>query len=462
MKCTAEELRHVAIFEGLPDSEIAWFAEHGDRVALRSGQHMFERGQPAQYMWIVVRGAIEGYEEVGGQELLVATTCAGQVTGMLPFSRMKQYPRYTVAIEDSVVIRIDKADFTSMLAASEEVGQRLVAVMSDRVRGDVRLEQQHEKMAALGRLSAGLAHELNNPAAAIRRASDALATELSGLTELLTELVSKGLNASHIELITRIRTVADSRRNAAISPLERGEREEAVAEWLETCGVPNAWELAGTFVDAGLQLEDFGEFRAEVPEILQAAALKWLACVLDVRRVFGEIGSSAERISELVGSVKLYSHMDQSAEHRPIDIREGVQSTLKLFASRLREKDIRLLHEFEADLPRVSGHPGELNQVWTNLIENAMEAVEAGGQICIRARRHDAHLDVTVIDDGRGIPHDDLQHVFEPFFTTKAVGEGAGLGLDIAQRIVRTHRGSMHVESRPGRTEFRVRLPEAD
>lgn len=259
MRFTIDELRSVAILEGLPDSQLAWFADHGDKVQLGRGDHMFERGRPADFMFIVVRGAIDGYEEVGGQVLRVATTRPGQVTGMLPFSRMTHYPRYTVAVEDSQVLRVSTRDFPEMLAASQDVGQRLVAEMSDRVRVDVRLEQQLDKMAALGRLSAGLAHELNNPAAAVRRSAAGLADEVAGLTGLLSNLVRHHLDETHIRAIDRLRHMA-SERTVTDSALARSQREESLTEWLEERAVAKAWDLAGSLADAGLTVEDLDDF----------------------------------------------------------------------------------------------------------------------------------------------------------------------------------------------------------
>jgi signal transduction histidine kinase len=459
MSFTTDELGSVAILQGLPVSQLAWFAEHGDQVRLARGEHMFECGQPADFMFIVVSDTIEGYEKVGGELLLVATTGPGQVTGMLPYSRMTHYPRYTVAAEASQVLRVRKRDFPEMLAASHEVGQRLVAEMADRVRGDVRLEQQQERMAALGRLSAGLAHELNNPAAAVRRAAAGLSEELAGLADLVSDLVRHTVTDAQVSAINRLHDLASERKGADLSPLIRSQGEEELGTWLEDHRVARAWDLAGTFADAGLVVEDLDRFAEEVPTSLQANALAWVACRLSVQRIVGEIASSSDRIAQLVGSVKTYSHMDRSPEHKPTDVREGIDNTLTLLGHKIKKKSIDLTRDYEDGLPLVSANAGELNQVWTNLVDNAIDAVQEGGKIRIEARSDEAHVTVNIIDDGHGIPEELRSRVFEPFFTTKRVGDGTGLGLDIAMRIVKTHRGSLAIASTWGQTTAQVQLP---
>jgi signal transduction histidine kinase len=459
MTFTTEELRPVAILAGLPDSHLAWFSDHGEKVQLARGNRMFERGQPADFMCIVVSGTIEGYEQVGGELLLVATTHAGQVTGMLPYSRMTHYPRYTVAAEDAQVLRVKKSDFPQMLAVSHEMGQRLVTEMSNRVRGDVRLEQQHEKMAALGRLSAGLAHELNNPAAAIRRSAVGLAEELAGVADLVSGLMRHEVNEAHTDAIDHLGRLARERTEEKVSPLVRSQREEGLAVWLEERTVSRAWDVAGTLADAGLMVEDLKQFAKAVPKALQADALVWVACGLGVQRLVSEITSSAIHISDLVASVKTYSHMDRSPEHKPTDVREGLDSTLTLLGHKVKGKNIRLVRDYQDDLPLISANAGELNQVWTNLVDNAIDAVDDGGEIRIEAHGDDAHLTVNIADDGHGIPEDVRSRVFEPFFTTKSVGEGTGLGLDIAMRIVKTHRGNLTIGSKRRGTTVHVRLP---
>ena len=461
MKFTTDELRPLAILEGLPDGQLAWFCDHGDKIELGTGDRMVERGQPADFMVIVVTGAVQGYEEIGGEWLNVATTRRGEVTGMLPFSRMTHYPRHIVATEPSEVLRIKKTDFQEMMTVSHEVGQRLVAQMSDRVRGDVRLEQQREKMVALGRLSAGLAHELNNPAAAVRRAAAGLAEQLARLPALVMGMVRHDVGEATFTAVDRLGRLASERESPDLSPLERSGREEELTAWLEDHGVAEGWEIAGTLADAGLAVDDLETFTGQVPDAVLADALAWLGGCLGADRMVAEIASSAGRISELIASVKTYSHMDRSPEHKPTDVRQGLDNTLTILGHKLKEKNVRLARDYQGDLPTIPANAGELNQVWTNLIDNAIDAMGDGGQLRIEVRSDDSGVDVKVIDDGPGIPDDVRPRIFEPFFTTKGVGEGTGLGLDIAMRIVKTHRGQIDVQSRPGRTEMFVRLPVA-
>jgi signal transduction histidine kinase len=372
---------------------------------------------------------------------------------------MTHYPGHTVAVEPSQVLRVKKSDFDEMLAISHELGQRLVAEMSNRVRGDVRLEQQREKMMALGRLSAGLAHELNNPAAAIRRTAANLAEQLTGHTALTMSMARRDLEQGALDAIEQLWHVARERGSPDLRPLERSERQEETADWLEAHGVADAWELASVFTDTGLRVTDLERFADAVPDVFLGEALAWVAGTIEVDRMVAEISSSAGRVSELVSSVKIYSHMDRSSEHKPTDVRQGLDNTLTMFRHRLKEKNIQLRRDYPDDLPAIPGNAGELNQVWTNLIDNAIDALADGGELRIEIGSDSWCVAVMIIDNGGGIPDDIRHRIFDPFFTTKDVGEGTGLGLDIARRIVHTHRGQIDVRSRRGRTEMVVRLP---
>jgi len=457
---TEDDLRDLDILKGLPEPELRWFCDNGEVIKLETGERVLERGEPADYMFIVVRGVVEGYEEVGGQWLVVATTGQGEVTGMLPFSRMTHYPRYVVATEPATVLRVRKEDFQDMMSVSHEIGRRLVAEMSDRVRGDVRLEQQQEKMMALGKLSAGLAHELNNPSAAVGRAAMALSEHLTNLPMCVMSLMAQHLDDSAIEAIRGLPSMARTSRSGSLSALEKAEREDEIGDWLEEHEVQDSWRIAGTFADAGLCANDLDAFSARVPEAALGDSFLWVECVLAAEQIVTEIASSAERISSLIESVKTYSHMDRSVEHKPTDVRIGLDNTLKMLGHKIKKADIHLSRDYQEDLQVVPAHAGELNQVWTNLIDNAIDAAGEGGELSIEAKEDELGIVVSVIDNGTGIPEDLQQRIFDPFFTTKEIGEGTGLGLDIAQRIVKTHRGRIDVVSKPGRTEMRVHLPK--
>lgn len=459
MKFTADELRDVAILKGLQETQLAWFSDHGERIDLAPGDRMFERGQPSDFMFIIVTGTIQRFEEIGGQWLVAATNREGEVTGMLPYSRMTNYPGHAVATEDSRILSIKASDFKEMLAVSEEIGKRLVAVMSDRVRVDVRLEQQRDRMEALGRLSAGLAHELNNPAAAVRRAANNLSEQLTSLPPLALSMMANRMEETAIQALERLWGLAHERQPNALSPLERSGQEEALADWLEDRNVANAGEIAGTFVDAGLTIDDLEEFAVSNSPSVVPEALAWVAGGLAADRMVMEIDSSAARVSELISSIKMYSHMDRSPEHKPTDVRLGLDSTLTMLSHKLKEKSIQVERDYDQNLPAIPANAGELNQVWTNLIENAIGAMGDGGTLRLSVGREDGWIAVRIIDDGHGIPEEIQTRIFEPFFTTKGVGEGTGLGLDIAMRIVKTHQGHIEVDSKPGRTEMCVRLP---
>jgi signal transduction histidine kinase len=459
MKFTTKELRPLSIFKDLPDKLIVWLSNNGSRIELAVQDRMFKLSQPADYMFIVVQGKIERYQEMVGQSIIAATTVQGQVTGMLPYSRMTHYPGNAVAAEPSLVLRINKRDFGEMLNVSHEFGQRLVAEMSNRVRGDVRLEQQWEKMASLGKLSAGLAHELNNPVAAIRSTATSLKGQLSDQTAFIMNQARDNLDEEIIEALLKLSRLAKEKDTTDLSPLQRSEEEEKVLNWLDVRIIDNAWKMANVFSIAGLSVDDLEQFSETVPEALLNNALTWISGVIEADRMVEEISHAAGRVSELVSLVKNYSHMDQSSRHKPMDITEGIGNTLKIFNYKLNQKNIKVIKQYTEDLPMIHGNAGELNQVWTYIIDNAIDAMTDNGKLCIEIECNNMNIDVKIIDDGKGIPEDIRHRIFDPFFTTKGVGEGTGLGLDIARRIIQTHRGQIDVSSQPGHTEMLVRVP---
>jgi signal transduction histidine kinase len=459
---TVDELRPLPVFQELPETLLTWLVANGETVALAREEAIFEPGQPGDRMIIVVRGAVHLQLLLGTQLFAAYTYQAGHVTGMLPYSRMTTFMGRGVAAEaDTRLLTVHKDLFDDMLHQSQEFGRRLVGILSDRVREATRNAQQREKMTALGTLAAGLAHEMNNPAAAVRRAADALGERLCTLPELTARVVAHALTPAQFDIARAVRDRAfDRGRNRTLTTVERGRAEDAVAAWLEQHGAAEAWVLAETYVDAGLDSSDLEALAAAVPAGAAADVLAWVEGMLASERLSVDINGAAARISDLVGAVKSYSHMDRGQDKQIMDLRTGLDSTLVMLGHKIKTKHVTLDRDYEAELPKVSVYPGEINQVWTNLLDNGLDAVADGGRIRVEAAREGNSVVVRIIDNGHGIPEAIQPRIFEPFFTTKPVGEGTGLGLDIVQRIVTQHHGGhLAVESSPGRTVFSVRLP---
>jgi signal transduction histidine kinase len=458
---TVDELLTFPLFEGLPTDLLDWLLSVSELRVAADGDVFIEPDQSAQEMFIILSGGVRGRLSVRGQPLRIFTFGPGSATGLLPFSRMTKYPVRVTAIGPTRVLIVPQTHFQELLTRSPELGRRLVGLMSDRVRENTKVEQQREKMMALGKLAAGLAHELNNPAAAIARSADAMRQRLLAMTPLVGRLAACALTQTDIEAIERLRQVARERaEKVTLSPLERGECEDEVSDWLEARGVAQPWLLAETYVDAGLCLEELEKWTGLLPKVAVADVLAWIEMSLAAERLIDEIGSASGRISELVTSVKSYSHMDHAVDKQPADIHQGLESTLRMLGHELKVRRLTIERAYDAKLPHVPGYPGELNQVWTNLLDNAIDASPEGGRIRIETRREDGTVTIKIIDNGPGIPADVQSRIFEPFFTTKPVGEGTGLGLDIVRRIItQEHGGEVSVASQPGETIFTVTLP---
>lgn len=461
MRPEAADLRRIAVFADLSDGDIAWLAEHSEVEDLAVGGIVVLEGQPADVMVAVVEGEIHARREHGPPDGRFVVTHAGDIGAMLPFSRLKTFPVTGRASKPSRIVRIPASLFPEMLHRMPALEARLVAILADRARQDTRDLLQREALLGLGKLAAGLAHELNNPAAAVRSAAAQLRERFNDLGHRSVDLATHELPAA---ALGALRSLPDTELESflADNPLERMQREEELTSWLETQGVDRPWDVAEAFLDAGLSASAVAGLAANLPGGVAVPGLLWAADVLAVRRLLMDIENAAERISQLVGAVKSYSHLDQAPDMMDVDVRTGIDSTLAILGHKLRAKRLTVERQYAPDLPRVVAHPGELNQVWTNLIDNAIDALPEGGQIFIRAVPEPGYLLVEVVDNGPGIPPELAARIFEPFYTTKDVGQGTGLGLDIVRRIIqRRHSGEVRLESVPGDTRFEVRLPLA-
>jgi len=452
----AAALERIAPLHGLSLEDRLWLATHGEELVAPAGQILFEEGAPADSMVLILRGEIHVRRQQGsGMELFMGRTV--QMTGLLPYSRMTQYGGQGFAISDVWALLIPKTTFPAMLAAIPSMGQRVVSTLLDRVREVTRIEQQAEKLTALGKLAANLAHELNNPASAAQRAAASLVKELYAnranrfkLVNLcLTEEQVMGVQAWEQELINR--RPSDSGKVAAYIA-----REEAVQHWLSRKGFEDAWEVATQLAEQGATVADLEELNRLIDVDESHVVLQFFSRALRISKSVETMVKSTTRIFDLISAVKDYSFMDRAPILR-VDVPAGLDATVQMMQWRLT--NVQIERDYEPDLPCISAYGGELNQVWTALIENALDALGNRGKLRLACRTEGEMLLVEIWDSGPGIPAELKDRIFEPFFTTKPPGSGFGLGLDNAMRIVRKHSGHLGVRSEPGSTCFRVRLP---
>jgi signal transduction histidine kinase len=453
-------LARLTAFQDLPAEVIDWLLQAGELRQYADGEIVVRAGEPASHMMGVVAGAMQYYRPESGQQGPVFRVEAGQITGVLPYSRLQIAKGQGMVLGETTLYLLPRTQFPALEQLSPELVQRLVGIMSDRARDEVRGQERDDKLRALGKLSAGLAHELNNPAAAIARAAAALGESLKSKPLLLKNLLAACPPAEAVAtlLCSGVLETPASPRSA----LARADCEDELADWLEAQGCADGYALAPNLLDAGHTAATLTPLVAALPAPARPAALAWLEGHLSAVRLTRDIHEASQRISTLVGNVKTYSHMDRAGGREPLDITTGLDSTLNLFDHALRHKNATLTRHYAPDMPRVVAEGGQLNQVWTNLIDNAIDALPAaGGALTVQTVKQPGGVCVSVMDNGSGIAPEVLTHMFEPFYTTKPAGEGSGLGLDIARRIVQEHGGRLEAHSVPGRTEFTVWLPAA-
>jgi signal transduction histidine kinase len=453
------DLRNVPVFADLPEDQLAWLAGRFEEVRFEAGSVFVRSGDPADYLLVVIEGEIR-WQRIETPDGPSYTVRAGQVTGLLPYSRLTRAAGTGRAVLPTRMLRLHKDHFPEMLHRCPELGKRLVALMSDRIRETTRMETEHEKLLALGKLSAGLAHELNNPASAARRAASNLLEALEAVRDASLRLLQQPLTNMQREAIGRFEMGAAQRPPATSSnPLEISDREERLTQWLEERGVAEPWKITPALAESCIEPAELEGLAAEIGNSVMGPALERVARILAIYGLVREIDNSTRRISELVTAVKEYSYMDQAASQE-VDVRQGLENTLLIFIHQLKS-GVAVVRDYAPDLPRICARGSELNQVWTNLVDNALDAMGGKGELRVRTARDPDGILVEIGDTGPGIPPEIQPRIFDPFFTTKGVGEGTGLGLDTACRIIRNHHGAIRVESKPGDTRFQVRLPLA-
>jgi signal transduction histidine kinase len=450
-----QDLRQGPLFAAMPEDQVQCVLEQGSECVFQTGEVIFNEGDPALYFYVLLEGNIQITKRVGAQETTLALhTQPGAFTGEIPLLTGTPYVATALMIKAGKVLCYSAATFRRLLTLCPGMLSVILNVLVTRIQNTEIITMQQEKLFALGKLSAGLAHELNNPAAAAQRAVEQLRETIgSGATSMpqRPDRQTSAFNALQQMALQHATTVS------LLDPLVKSDHEDELASWLEEHNVADGWQLAATFVEAGLERAWFDELAMQIDEDVLAGFIVSLEKMLQIQSSLNILKQSTERISTLVQAIKSYSYMDQ-APLQEINVHEGLESTLTILSHEL--KNIEVVRKYDSTLPPISAYGSELNQVWTNLLDNAVDALGGKGQIVLSTRRENKYVVVEIADNGPGIPEEIQMRIFEPFFTTKGVGKGTGLGLDIAYRvIVGHHKGNLQVVSRPGATQFIAHLP---
>src|SRR5579864_8418946 len=453
------ELLRVPVFNDLPDDQLDWFISQSQELKLKAGDTYSRQGDPADAMFVILEGQLQGRGELAGDTITFHLK-AGDVTGVLPFSRMKQFTVSQRAETDGRALRFPASQFPELVQKMPELTKRLVGLMSDRIREVTRLEQQRDRLAGLGKLSAGLAHELNNPASAAKRAAAQLRTMLKKIKDASHELGRRELTPTQKAEIERLEFSFTQRHEPPPDALTISDLEDKIDSLLRSHGQNDLWQLAAELAQRGIRPSALESLFENLDAGTARAALVRIAASVEIASLLNEIESSTSRISDLVGAIKEYTFMDQ-APVQNVDVVKSLETTLTILNHKIK-RGVTVERDYQPIPLLVNSFGSELNQVWTNLIDNAIDAMNGSGELRVRTYRDGGCVVVEIGDNGPGISPEVEAHIFEPFFTTKAVGEGTGLGLDTVQRIVRKHRGNIQVNSKPGDTRFQVWLPLAD
>jgi signal transduction histidine kinase len=454
----ASELLRLPVFVDLPDDQIAWFLSQSQELELKPDEIYVHQGDPADSMFVILDGQLQIRGEVAGG-LVSMVSQPGDVTGVLPYSRMKQFPVTGRALTSSRVLRFPASLFPALVQKMPELAGRLVGVMADRIREVTRIEQQRDRLAALGKLSAGLAHELNNPASAAKRAAARLRSSLRQIKDASHELGARDLAPAQKAEVEKLESWLIQKNEPPPDVLTISTLEDQLEAMLRSRGQDDLWQLAANLARKGIRPEMLEPLFASLDRDAARAALVRISASLEIAELLNEIENSTSRISDLVRAIKEYTFMDQ-APVQNVDVVKSLETTLTIMNHKLK-RGVEIERDYQPIPLLVDSFGSELNQVWTNIIDNAIDAMHGQGKLRVRTYRDNGCVVVEIGDTGSGIPADIQPHIFEPFYTTKGVGEGTGLGLDTVQRIVKKHRGSIQVDSKPGDTRFQIFLPLA-
>ncbi|CAN5191543.1 ATP-binding protein [soil metagenome] len=458
-----ETLQKFPDFATVPDEQLQWLIDRSEEVTYPRETVLYKPKEPADHLILLLDGRIRidnGTNSLGDELFMYDPH---SIIGVLPFSRMTSFPSRFVTQTEVRILRLHRDHLLWMIQNCYGLTASLVQQMTSRIRYFTKQAQQNDKLASLGRLSAGLAHELNNPVAAVVRSVETLSTHLRATPEAFKTVMSLDLTDEQVDSVGAVFFKKMDQQSGVdkhqLSLMERTSLEDDLTDWLDDHGVDDSMDLAGPMVEYGFTTEDLDWLLEKIGDENLAGVSNWIVNNLVTEKLVSDISEASKRISTLIGSIKNYTHMDRGTGKEQVPLAEGLRSTITLLNHKIKSKHIDLTLTIPDDLPNVCGWAGELNQVWTNLIDNAIDALPDGGKIEIISQRDREFVLTKIIDNGTGIPEDIRDKIFEPFFTTKEIGKGTGLGLDIVNGIVEHHNGSIKLKSVPGHTEFSVCLP---
>ena len=460
MKPTISQIKEVNGLEEVPEDQLQWLIDNSEAIIYKAGEKVFSKGDDIDRMFTILAGKAQIKLEQNGNLIDIALLEPQSVTGLLPYSRASSALGFAVVIEECQILITKKEKLRELATLHYELTEALVHLMTNRTRDFAKRNVQSEKMMALGKLSAGLAHELNNPISAISRNAVELKRQLGYTVDKFKAVMNLKMNEQQTDEVNAI--IADKITNKTentLSLMEQSEAESELEEWLEDQQIEDPYELTESFLDYDFDKESLQRIKEIVGQENFAPVLRWISNNLTVEKVVDEVSEAASRVDNLIKSVKSFTHMDQSPEAQKTDLIKGLNDTITILAHKIKTKNITVDRHFEDNLPQAKVVVGEINQVWTNLIDNAIDAMENGGHLGLKAYQNPKSVFISISDTGSGISDENISKIFDPFFTTKEIGKGVGMGLELVQRIVQQHKGNIDVSSDENGSTFTVCLP---
>lgn len=458
-----ELVKELEVFKEVPEIQLQWMVDQSICRPFSQGEFLFKPNEAIDHMNLVVSGTFRIYFIQANSQRELGRIKRGDITGLLPFSRLKEAKGYGEAIEDSYVVSLPRPCLRDMITQHYELTEALVHFMTSRVRTFTKQQQQDEKLVSLGKLSAGLTHELNNPASAIVRSAVALKSHLQAVPENFKKVIKIRASDEDIDranglIFSKINNYKGNR----LSLTEKTDLEDEIAEWLEDQGMEDGYEISENLVEFGFSIDDLEVFADIFSEEDLLPVINWIESNLTTEKMVSEIEEASSRIAGIIKSVKSYTHMDKVNDLQPVDVHEGIRSTITMLQHKVKKGGVNIQESFADSNPTFNGNPGKINQIWTNIIDNALDAMvdTKGAKLSIDTMEDGEFVRINIADNGSGIPQEIMDKIFDPFFTTKTIGQGTGIGLDVVNQIVNEHRGDIKVASKPGETIFKLCFPK--